>query len=102
MIGGHGTGKSMMIQLEVTRAARLHTEEGTKAAIYVVVWEMKAKELLESYKRFAETITHSTEVELRFMNKEALCNETQVEFEGRGTTSIINNIVRHLSGNKAV
>ena len=102
MIGGHGTGKSMMIQLEVTRAARLHTEEGTKATIYVVVWEMKAKELLESYKRFAETITHSTEVELRFMNKEALCNETQVEFEGRDTTSIINNIVRNLSGNKAV
>ena len=38
MIGGHGTGKSMMIQLEVSRAARVHTEEGTKAKILVVVW----------------------------------------------------------------
>ena len=28
MIGGHGTGKTMMIQLEVSRAARLHTDNG--------------------------------------------------------------------------
>ena len=27
MIGGHGTGKSMMIQLEVSRAAQVHTEQ---------------------------------------------------------------------------
>ena len=80
MIGGHGTGKTMMIQLEVSRAVRLHTEEGTKANIFVVVWEMKAKELLESYKRFAENLDHSAEVELKFFNKEALCHEMQVKF----------------------
>merc|ERR1712016_318493 len=75
MIGGHGTGKTMMIQLEVSRAVQLHTENGTKAKILVVVWEMKAKALLESYKRFAETINNSAEVELVFLNKEAVCQQ---------------------------
>ena len=100
MIGGHGTGKTMMIQLEVSRAARLHTDEGTKAQIIVVVWEMKAKELFESYKRFAVNINHSSEVELKFLNKEALCQETQVEYERRDTTSIINDVIKKLSETK--
>ena len=100
MIGGHGTGKTMMIQLEVSRAARLHTEEKTKAQILVVVWEMKAKELLESYKRFAEDIVHSSEVELGFLNKEGLCQKAQVEFKGRDTTSIINDVTKKLSETK--
>ena len=72
-----------MIQLEVSRAARLHTDGGTKAQILVVVWEMKAKQLLESYKRFVEDIKHYAEVELRVLNKEDLSQETQVDFEGR-------------------
>merc|ERR1711952_247924 len=47
MIGGHGTGKTMMIQLEASRAARRHTDDNTNALIIMVVWEMKAKELLD-------------------------------------------------------
>ena len=97
MIGGHGTGKTMMIQLEVSRTTRFHTDEGTKAQILVVVWEMKAKELLESYKRFAHSLKHSSEVELKFLNKEGLCQGTQVEFEGRDSTSIINDVTKKLS-----
>ena len=61
---------------------------------------MKAKELLESYKRFADDIDHSVEVELKFLNKEALCQDTQVEFDGRDTTSIINDINKKLSETK--
>ena len=100
MIGGHGTGKTMMIQLEVSRAARLHTDNGTKAQILVVVWEMKAKELLESYKRFVQDIDRSPEVELKVLNKEELCRENQVTFDGRDTTSIINDINKKLSDKK--
>ena len=102
MIGGHGTGKTMMIQLEVSRAVQIHTENGIKAKITVVVWEMKAKALLESYKRFADNLDHSEEVEVKFLNKEALCQETGVEYEGRDTTSIINDVNMSLSQNKDV
>ena len=97
MIGGHGTGKSMMIQLEMSRSALLHKSNGTKAKIFVVVWEMKAKELLESYKSFAQNIDHSEDVKLEFLNKEALCQKTQVDFEGRHTTAIINDVIKNLS-----
>ena len=77
---------------------KCHTEYGEKVKIRVVVWEMKAKELLESYRRFAQNLNHSAEVRLKFLNKEGLCQETQVEFEGRDTISIINDVTKKLSG----
>merc|ERR1719458_434057 len=86
-----------MIQLEVSRAAQLHTDDGRKAQILIVVWEMKAKELLESYKRFVQDVNHSQEVELKVLNKEELCQETQVAFKDRDTTSIINDVNQKLS-----
>ena len=97
MIGGHGTGKSMMIQLEVSRASQLHTEEGTKAEIFVVVWEMKAKELLESYKQFVKLLHNSKDIEVKVLNKEELCQKTKVLFLGRDTASIINDVNKKLS-----
>ena len=97
MIGGHGTGKTMMIQLEVSRAVQLHTDDGRKAQILIVVWETKAKELLEYYKSFAQDVNHSPGVYLRVLNKEELCYETQVPFRDRDTTSIINDVNQKLS-----
>ena len=97
MIGGHGTGKTMMIQLEASRAARHHTDAKTDALIIMVVWEMKAKELLESYKRFEADIDCSRKVELRVMNKEELCQYTGVAYQGRDTTAIINDVNKKLS-----
>ena len=97
MIGGHGTGKSMMIPLEVSRAARIHADEGTEAKILIVVWEGKAEELLDSYRRFAQGVNQSPEVELKVVNKEQLCHETKVAFKDRDTTSIINDINKRLT-----
>merc|ERR1719507_2288018 len=97
MIGGHGTGKTMMIRLEASRAARFHADEDTEAKIFFVVWETQAVELLEEYKRFKESIKGSDKVELEVFNKEEICTLTQVNYKGRDTTSIINDITKNLS-----
>ena len=97
MIGGHGTGKTMMIQLEASRAARHHMDAKTDALIIMVVWEMKATELLESYKSFERDIDRSGRVKLEVMNKEELCRFTNVAYQGRDTTAIINDVNLKLS-----
>ena len=97
MVGGHGTGKSMMIELEVSRIAQLHTDADTRAKIFIVVWEMKAKELLEYYKEFEKDIKCDRKVEICVLTKEEICNQTGVQLSGKNTTTVINEVCKRLT-----
>ena len=97
LIGGHGSGKTQMIQLEVSRAAQMHDDQDTPANIYIVVWEMKAQALLKDYEIFQKKIRRSGEVKIHVHNKESICHLTSVQFKGKDTTSIINEVCKRLT-----
>ena len=83
VIAPWGGGKSMLLELELRRVVDLYNESKKPVKILIVVYEMKATDLLKHYSTIVEDFLKRRNMEIDVMTLKEICNEHNISYENR-------------------
>ena len=83
VIAPWGGGKSMLLQLELNRVIENHVKSKEPVNIFLVVYEMKATDLLKYYKEYVKRLEKIELIKITVMNLKEICEHYSVSLENR-------------------
>ena len=83
VIAPWGGGKSILLELKLSRVVKIY--DGTKepVKIFLVVYEMKATNLLKQYQTFVKYLERIEPIQIHVMNLKEICKQNLVQHENR-------------------
>ena len=83
LIAPWGGGKSMLLELELRRVVERHNESKEPVKIFLVVYEMKATNLLKYYQTLADDFKMKRNITIEVLTLREICKQYSVKYENR-------------------
>ena len=83
VIAPWGGGKSMLLELELHRTVELHNISKEPVTIFLVVYEMKATNLLQHYQTLVADLKKKENIQIKVMNLREICKKYSLKHENR-------------------
>ena len=83
LIAPWGGGKSMLLELELKRLVETHMETKEDVEIFLVVYEIKAIELLKKYQEMVKDIERTERISINVMNLAKICEQFSIQYANR-------------------
>ena len=78
-----GGGKSMLLELELKRVVELYNETKEPVKIYIVVYEIKALDLVKHYQSLVCDFQKRGNVQIEVLNLKQICDKYDIEYKNR-------------------
>ena len=78
-----GGGKSMLLELELKRVVELYNETKEPVKIYIVVYEIKALDLVKYYQSLVCDFQKRGNVQIEVLNLKQICDKYDIEYKNR-------------------
>ena len=73
----------MLLELELSRVIETYNQSKEPVKLFLVVYEMKAIELLKQYQQFVMDLQRRGNIEIEVLNIKEICNRYCVKWENR-------------------